>query len=99
VALNRRNIMRRDRFHCQYCGANSDDLTTDHVIPRSLGGDESWENLVTACTKCNNRKGNRTPEQAGMRLLSSPRRPAFYAFIRYYHPRSHDKWRPYLFMD
>ena len=99
VALNRRDIMRRDKYRCQYCGATIDDLTTDHVLPRSLGGEESWENLVTACMKCNNRKGNHTPEAAGMRLLSIPRRPAFYSFIRFYHPRSHDKWRPYLFMD
>ncbi len=99
VALNRRNIMRRDSFRCQYCGARSDYLTTDHVIPRSMGGSESWENLVTACTRCNNRKSNRTPRQASMRLLSRPKRPAFYTFIRFYYPSSHDKWRPYLFLD
>lgn len=99
VALNRRNIMRRDKYHCQYCGSISEELTTDHVVPRSRGGEDSWENLVTACTRCNNRKGNRTLEDANMKLLSLPRRPAFYTFIRYYHPRNHEKWRPYLFMD
>jgi 5-methylcytosine-specific restriction endonuclease McrA len=99
VVLNRRNIMRRDHYRCQYCGNTSDELTTDHIIPRSKGGEESWENLITACTKCNNRKGSRTPEQAGMKMLSVPKRPAFYSFIRFYHPRSHDKWKPYLFLS
>ncbi|MBW7998040.1 MAG: HNH endonuclease [Candidatus Glassbacteria bacterium] len=99
VVLNRRNIMRRDRYRCQYCGRSSDELTTDHVIPRSKGGEDTWENLITACTGCNNRKGNRTPETVGMKLLSTPKRPAFYSFIRFYHPRSHDKWKPYLFLS
>ena len=99
VVLNRRNIMRRDHYRCQYCGKTSDELTTDHIIPRSKGGEDSWENLITACTTCNNRKGNRSPEAAGMPLLSTPKRPAFYSFIRFYHPRSHEKWKPYLFMS
>ncbi|RLB12093.1 MAG: HNH endonuclease [Deltaproteobacteria bacterium] len=99
VALTRRNIMRRDGYRCQYCGSKAEPLTTDHIIPRSMGGEDSWENLVTACVRCNNKKGNRTLEAAGMTLLSKPKRPAFYSFIRFYHPHSLDKWRPYLFMD
>ena len=99
VVLNRRNILRRDRYRCQYCGIHSDELTTDHIMPRSRGGEDSWENLTTACTRCNNRKGSRTPEGAGMKLLSIPKKPAFYSFIRFYHPRSHDKWKPYLFLS
>ena len=99
VVLNRRNIIRRDRFCCQYCGSTSSALTADHIIPRSKGGEDSWENLVTACTLCNNRKSNRTPEQAGMRIRSTPRRPAFYSFIKFFHPRSHEKWKPYLFLN
>lgn len=99
VVLNRRNILRRDRYRCQYCGRSSDELTTDHVVPRSRGGEDSWENLTTACMACNNRKGNRTPESAGMQLLSTPKKPAFYSFIKFYHPRSHDKWKPYLFLS
>jgi 5-methylcytosine-specific restriction endonuclease McrA len=99
VALNRRNILRRDGYHCQYCGTSNEPLTTDHVVPRSMGGEETWENLVTACVRCNNKKGNRTPEKAHMRLLSQPKRPGFYSFIRFYHPDSHDQWRPYLFLD
>ncbi len=99
VALNRRNLLRRDGCCCQYCGSSQEPLTTDHIIPRSRGGADSWENLVTACVPCNNRKGSRTPEQAGMQLLTPPRKPGFYSFIRFYHPHSHDKWRPYLFME
>ena len=99
IALNRRNIMRRDGYRCQYCGSRSHMLTTDHIIPRSLGGGETWDNLVTACVNCNNKKGSRTPKAAGMRLITQPRRPAFYSFIKFYHPDSHEKWRPYLFMD
>jgi 5-methylcytosine-specific restriction endonuclease McrA len=99
VSLNRRNVMRRDGYCCQYCGSTREPLTTDHVIPRSRNGEDTWENLVTACVACNNRKGGRTPEMAGMKLLRQPRRPNYFTFIRYYHPVSQDKWRPYLFMD
>ncbi|MEA1997333.1 MAG: HNH endonuclease [Gemmatimonadota bacterium] len=99
VALNRRNILRRDNYRCQYCGTKREPLTTDHIIPRSQGGSDTWENLVTACVRCNNKKGSRTPERTGLRLLSQPRRPGFYSFIKFYHPDSHHLWRPYLFMD
>jgi len=91
--------LRRDGYRCQYCGTRGEPLTTDHIIPRSMGGSETWENLVTACIRCNNKKGNRSPDRAGMTLLAMPRRPSFYSFIKFYHPDSHDKWRPYLFMD
>lgn len=99
VSLNRRNILRRDNYRCQYCGSKNEPLTTDHVIPRSMGGRDAWDNLVTACMKCNNKKGNRTPEKARLRLLAEPGRPGFYSFIKFYHPHAHHKWRPYLFMD
>lgn len=78
VKLNRRNLFARDRNRCQYCGRRfpTSELSIDHVVPRSLGGRTVWENLVCACVRCNVRKGNRTPEQAGMRLIAPPRRPA-----------------------
>lgn len=77
VKLNRRNLFARDRNRCQYCGRTfpTSDLSIDHVTPRSLGGGDSWENLVCACVRCNARKGGRTPDQAGMKLITRPARP------------------------
>ena len=76
VALSRREVFVRDGYTCQYCGKHTRDLTLDHVIPRSLGGRDTWDNLVSACAQCNHRKGNRTPEQARMRLVRPPREPS-----------------------
>lgn len=99
VELSRRNILRRDGFACQYCGTRSAPLTIDHVIPRSRGGGDTWENLVTACIPCNNRKGNRTPEEAGMRLRNVPRKPNHIVFLRNFMGSVESEWRPYLFAD
>ena len=79
VRFSRRNIFQRDKNTCQYCGRRFSklDLTIDHVVPRSRGGRDTWENLVLACVKCNVRKGNRTPEEAGLRLIRSPRKPSW----------------------
>ena len=77
VKLNRRNIYARDRNRCQYCGGRfpTSELTLDHVVPRTQGGGNSWENLVCACVECNSSKGGRTPKQARMRLITRPGRP------------------------
>ncbi len=77
VKLNRRNLYARDGSHCQYCGKTfpTRELTIDHVIPRVLGGNHSWSNLVCACVRCNARKGGRTPAQAHMRLIRKPVKP------------------------
>jgi 5-methylcytosine-specific restriction endonuclease McrA len=77
VRLTRKNVMLRDGHLCQYCAARlpTRDLNIDHVLPRSRGGPDSWENLVTACRECNLRKGRRTPEEASMRLLRQPFAP------------------------
>ena len=77
VRFSRRNIFERDKNQCQYCGKTfaKPDLTLDHVIPRSKGGRDAWENLVLACMKCNVRKANRTPHQANMPLLKRPVKP------------------------
>ncbi len=99
VELTRRNIMRRDSFQCQYCGTTTEPLTVDHVIPRSRGGADTWENLVCACIRCNNLKGDRTPEEAGMRLLRLPRRPHPILFLKQFVGQLEEEWRPYLFMD
>jgi 5-methylcytosine-specific restriction endonuclease McrA len=79
VALTRRNILARDGFSCHYCGSHPPlkELTMDHVMPRSRGGKTSWENVVTACGTCNRKKGNRTPREARMPILSRPKRPSF----------------------
>lgn len=77
VAFSRRNIFKRDRFTCQYCGAQPrpDALTIDHVVPRAQGGQSTWDNCVLACVECNHSKADRTPEQAGMKLKKAPKRP------------------------
>ncbi|HEX7663501.1 MAG TPA: HNH endonuclease [Polyangiaceae bacterium] len=77
VRLTRRNLMFRDGFQCQYCAKRPPlrDLNIDHVIPRSRGGGDTWENLVTACRVCNLKKGWKLPEEANMRLARRPFRP------------------------
>ncbi|MFS8868105.1 HNH endonuclease [Synechococcus sp. H65.1] len=72
--VNRREVLRRDHHTCQYCGSTHN-LTLDHVVPLSRGGSHTWDNVVTACERCNQRKGNRTPEEANMPLRSKPRAP------------------------
>src|ERR1041385_6534846 len=74
-ALSRKNILMRDRYTCQYCHRvlPSAELTLDHLIPRSRSGESAWENLVACCHNCNNKKGCRTPEEAGMRLARQPK--------------------------
>jgi len=99
IDLSRKNVLRRDNHRCQYCGTSSPPLTVDHVIPRSRGGMDQWENLVCACLSCNNRKRNRTPDEASMRLLSTPKRPHPVAFLKQFIGKADDRWRPYLFLD
>lgn len=72
--VNRREVLRRDKYACQYCGSTKK-LTLDHVIPRSKGGKHSWDNVVIACEPCNSRKGDRTPTQAGLVLRTKPKTP------------------------
>lgn len=77
VKFNRRNIFARDNNQCQYCGKKfpTSELSLDHVIPRSQGGQATWENIVCACVSCNVRKGGRTPQQAHLRLIRKPEKP------------------------
>ncbi len=77
ISFSRRNLFARDQNSCQYCGRKNDasELTYDHVTPRSQGGKTDWHNIVTCCVDCNRKKGGRTPEQAGMRLIRPPKRP------------------------
>jgi 5-methylcytosine-specific restriction endonuclease McrA len=79
VAFSRRNLYRRDGLRCQYCAARhaTSELSIDHVMPRSRGGETSWENCVLACLRCNTRKANRTPKESGLTLIRAPLRPAW----------------------
>src|SRR5246127_4222582 len=100
-ALSRKNILLRDRNSCQYCGTvlPASELTLDHVMPRSRGGSSTWENLVACCHECNRRKGNRTPTEAGMKLMKEPRPFNLHTsrHIMRLLGHSDDKWRKYLF--
>lgn len=86
VKFTRQNIYERDKNRCQYCGEifDRDELNLDHVIPRDRGGKMTWENIVCSCIPCNTKKGNRTPQEAAMRLIRKPQRP---------------RWRPTLHMN
>jgi 5-methylcytosine-specific restriction endonuclease McrA len=100
VAFNKKNILRRDHYACQYCGRRGERLTVDHVLPRSRGGDTTWLNVVAACLRCNLHKGNRTVHEAGMSLVREPSHPQFLFSIHLLrHPHASfflDAWRKYL---
>jgi len=105
VRFNKKNILARDGHRCAYCGAGDSTLTVDHVFPRSrsspehpLGGSTSWENCVAACVPCNARKGNRTPQEAGMELRVVPKQPRWMlpALLRRPGTRVHPQWGRYL---
>ena len=101
-AFTRFNVFLRDKFSCQYCGAR-DDLTFDHVVPRSRGGKTVWTNVVTACGSCNLLKGNRLPKQSGMFPKQKPIQPTSYMLQengRAFPPNYlHESWRDYLYWD
>jgi len=84
VKFNRRNIFARDASRCQYCGRRqpASELSLDHIVPRSRGGQASWTNIVCCCTECNVTKGGRTPSEAGMRLIRKPYKPRRSPVIR-----------------
>jgi len=95
--LTKVEVFIRDQYTCQYCGTQTRELTLDHVIPRQRGGEHVWKNVVSACKVCNRRKGGRTPEEAGMSLLFSPRIPHHNGFyIPYHYLNSHNEWRKYI---
>ncbi len=99
IILTRKNIIIRDSFQCQYCGKTDLPLTIDHIIPRSRGGEYSWENLITACPRCNSKKGNRTPREAGMYPLKQAIRPNNLMFMQQLTTTFSDDWKPYLYMS
>ncbi|MFQ5431519.1 MAG: HNH endonuclease [Nitrospinota bacterium] len=77
VPFSKKNVLRRDRKTCQYCGADNVELTIDHIIPRSVGGSSNWLNVVAACKRCNSKKSDRTLEKSGLRLRNKPHVPKF----------------------
>ncbi len=100
-ALSRKNILMRDRYTCQYClkVMPAGELTLDHVIPRSRAGESAWENLVACCHPCNNRKGCRTPEEAGLKLFRQPKPFSLHTsrHLMRLLGKSDEQWRKYLF--
>lgn len=99
IILTRKNILRRDKHKCGYCGRSDLQLTIDHIIPKARGGEDSWENLVSACLKCNNKKGDRTPEQAGIKLRIKPYRPNYVMFLVNSVSRIDNEWKPFLYQS
>lgn len=103
VPFSRANIYARDEYGCQYCGRTlpASELTFDHVVPVAQGGRKDWENIVTCCVSCNRKKGGRTPEEAGMRLVRRPVRPHAAPAIRITIGLRHtpDSWRDYLYWN
>ena len=95
------SILIRDRYVCQYCGKplKSQEVTLDHIVPKSRGGKSDWENLAACCSRCNVRKGSRLPEEAGLTLLKDPRKGSTYHFIHLlrHYGSADERWKKYLF--
>lgn len=99
IPLTRKNVLERDRHTCQYCSYKGEQLTLDHVIPRSRGGPDTWENLVAACVRCNIRKGNRTPKESQMPLLKQPRKPyssLHFEIVKCTKDNRNHEWKKYV---
>jgi 5-methylcytosine-specific restriction endonuclease McrA len=94
--ITRRAVFARDRWTCQYCGEERSSLTVDHVVPRSKGGDSTWDNIVACCAPCNRRKGDRLPRQADMHPIRAPRIPNATVFVHVATSRIPTAWQPYL---
>lgn len=94
VYLCRQNIFKRDDFQCLYCDSEKD-LTIDHVIPSSRGGNNTWQNLATCCKHCNETKDNKTPEEANMNMRHKPFRPSYLYYVQKF-KRIHKSWNVYV---
>ncbi len=104
IKFSRANLFARDQYRCQYCGRRTPEslLTYDHVLPVARGGRKTWENIVTACVPCNHRKGNRTPEEAGMTLLRRPLAPNSFPIriqLLFQRVQTPDSWKSYIFCE
>ena len=98
IGVSRKDIIIRDQNKCQYCGNEfpTDKLTLDHILPKSKGGKNTWMNLVAACKKCNQKKGDRTPEQANMKLINKPVKPKYSILRSVSKNQISDLWKNYL---
>ncbi len=103
VKFSRVNIFARDQYRCQYCGErfDSEELTFDHVIPAAQGGKKTWENIVTACIYCNNKKSGMTPEESGLKLIKKPIEPKWIPSITITIGirNAPESWRDYLYWN
>ena len=98
LKISRKSVLARDSYTCVYCGSR-ETLTIDHVFPRHRGGENTWENVVCSCLKCNNKKGNRTPQECGLRLPHPPRKPRYIPYIsfpRFVSAVKRPEWREFL---
>ncbi len=98
LRLSRHSILARDKYTCQYCGS-SRELTIDHVVPRWVGGPQTWENLVACCRRCNLKKADKTPQQANMRLRTQPKRPHYVPYLslqKYMRASARSDWEFFL---
>ncbi len=98
LRLSRHSVLARDNYQCQYCGC-AKDLTIDHVIPRWVGGPHTWDNLVACCRRCNLKKGDKTPQQANMKLKKVPKRPHYVPYLslqKYLKAMGRDDWTFFL---
>jgi hypothetical protein len=99
LRLSRHSVLARDNYTCQYCGSKNRELTIDHVLPRWAGGPHTWENLVACCRRCNLKKGDKTPQQANMKLARKPKRPHFIPYLSlplYLKAQGREEWRDFL---
>ena len=98
LKISRKSVLARDCYQCVYCGSR-EILTIDHVFPRSRGGETTWENVVTSCLRCNNKKGSKTPQECGLRLPHPPRKPRYVPYIsfpRFVSAVRKPEWREFL---
>ena len=99
LKFNRKNILVRDNYQCQYCGKKYPlgSMTIDHIIPRSRGGTTEWTNAVSCCKKCNSKKGGRMPKEAGMKLISKPQVPKFnHTISRMLDDKRYELWKDFI---
>ena len=95
--LTRREVFQRDKYTCQYCGSETRELSLDHVIPRHRGGRHIWDNVVSACFRCNNRKAGRTPQEAGMRIIRQPFAPYVDGYyVPYEYVKRYNGWQKFI---
>jgi len=99
ISLTRKNIFKRDNYKCQYCGKNTSSLTIDHVIPKNKGGKDSWENLVSACVKCNLKKADSSLKDINMNLINKPKKPHYLIYMQEHVSNEYESWKPYLYMS